>query len=192
MYEFDPSLVKFIADKGDEDWPEIVPDTDITKLTRWMDEEGFINSTSFALRVDGLNRGEEDTALGLSVVFPLLVVKNVADPVGGGWFVNRIYFKDRKLRDFAWNILYTTSASRWIDSYFAFGWEWDQDQFGVTESDVMTEAGIKMRFNMNATPLRFLTALGTDFWGVRFGLKNKGFLNWNQLGYAIEIGAGSF
>ena len=57
----------------------------------------------------------------------------------------------------------------------------------------MTETGIKMRFNLNHTPLRFLTALGTDFWGLRFGLKSKGFLNWEgPLGYAIEVGAGSF
>ena len=50
-----------------------------------------------------------------------------ADPVGGGWFVNRIYLKDVKLRDLSWNLLYTTSASPWFDGYFAVGWEWDKD-----------------------------------------------------------------
>ena len=145
--EFDPKLVHFIADKGDEDWPEIVPNTDIHKLTRWMDEEGFINSVGVSLRYDGLNEGDRDKTIGISVVFPLLVIKNVADPVGGGWFVNRIYLKDKKLRDIAWNILYTTSASRWFDSYFAFGWEWDRDEENVLHTDQMTEAGIKLRFN---------------------------------------------
>jgi hypothetical protein len=188
----DPHLVPFIADKGDEDWPEVVPDTDLTHFTRWMDEDKFINSVTLSLRFDGLNYGSRDKTVGLSVIFPLLVVKNVADPVGGGWFVNRIYLKDRKLRDLSWNILYTTSASRWFDGYFAFGWEWDKDDEGTLHTDQMTETGVKFRFNMNATPLSFLTALGTDFWGVRLGVKNKGFFNWEQIGYAIEIGAGSF
>ena len=190
--EFDPHLVHFIADKGDEDWPEIVPDTDIYGLTRWMDEEGVINSYSISFRFDGLNHGDRKETAGISMVFPLLVVKNVADPVSGGWFVNRIYFKDKKLRDFAWNLLYTPSASRWVDGYAAWGWEWDKDEDGTTHTDQMTEAGIKMRFNMNATPLKFLTVLGTDFWGVRLGMKNKGFLNWESIGYALEVGAGSF
>ena len=32
----------------------------------------------------------------------------------------------------------------------------------------------------------------TDFWGIRMGIKNFGFAPWTQIGYAIEIGAGSF
>jgi hypothetical protein len=189
---YDPNLTHFIADKGDEDWPEIVHNTDVNKFGRWLDEDQFINSYCLSVRFDGLNYGSRDKTIGLSLVFPLLVVKNVADPVGGGWFVNRVYVKDYHLRDIAWNIIYTTSASRWIDGYFAFGWEWDEDDEGVVHTDQMTEAGIKMRFNMNATPLRFLSALGTDFWGIRMGVKNKGFFNWESIGYAFEFGAGSF
>jgi hypothetical protein len=189
---YDPHLTHFISDKGSEDWPEIVSDTDFNKFGRWLDEDKFINSYSLSLRIDGLNYGSRDKTLGLSLVFPLLVVKNVADPVGGGWFVNRVYLKDYKLRDIAWNLMYTTSASRWIDGYFAFGWEWDRDDDRVLHTDQMTEAGIKMRFNLNATRLRFLSVLGTDFWGVRMGIKNKGFFNWESIGYAIEFGAGSF
>jgi len=190
--EFDPHLVHFIADKGSEDWPEIVPNTDIHKLTRWMDEEGFINSVGVSLRYDGLNEGDRDKTVGISVTFPLLVVKNVADPVSGGWFVNRIYLKDKKLRDISWNIIYTTSASRWFDTYFAYGWEWDRDEEDVLHTDQMTEAGVKLRFNLGTTPLKFLTALGTDFWGIRAGVKNKGIFNWSEMGYALEFGAGSF
>lgn len=189
---YDPSLTHFIADKGDENWPEVVPNTDFHKFGRWLDEDQFINSYSLSLRLEGLNYGSRTNTLGLSLVFPLLVVKNVADPVGGGWFVNRIYLKDQKLRDISWNVMYTSSASRWFDGYFAMGWEWDKDDEGNLHTDQMTEAGIKMRFNMNATPLRFLTVLGTDFWGFRIGMKNKGFLNWESIGYAMEFGAGSF
>jgi hypothetical protein len=189
---YDPHLTHFIADKGDEDWPEIVEQTDFNKFGRWLDEDQFINSYCLSLRFEGQNYGSRDNTVGLSFIFPLLIVKNVADPVGGGWFVNRIYVKDKKWRDFSWNLLYTTSASRWIDGYFAMGWEWDKDDAGNLHTDQMTEAGIKMRFNMNATPLKFLTVLGTDFWGVRVGVKNKGFMNWESIGYAIEVGAGSF
>lgn len=189
---YDPHLTHFIADKGSEDWPEIVENTDLNKFGKWLDEDQFAKSITLSFRMDGLNYGSRDATAGLSVVMPLLIFKNVMDPVGGGWFMNRVYFKDYHLRDIAWNILYAPSASRWIDGYYAFGVEWDRDDDRVLHTDVMTEAGIKMRFNMNATPLKFLTVLGTDFWGVRFGLKNKGFFDWNQLGYAIEVGAGSF
>ena len=188
----DPKLVPFIADKGDEDWPQIVPDTDMTSFTRWLDDDSFINSVSVSARFDGLNHGSRDKTFGISVIFPLLVVKNVSDPVGGGWFVNRVYFKDKKLRDISWNLLYSTSASRWLDGYFAMGWEWDKDDEGNLHTDQMTETGIKLRFNLGHTPLGFLKSLGTDFWGVRFGVKSKGFFNWEQIGYAIEVGAGSF
>ncbi len=162
----------------------------IRAVTRWMDEERFINSLSISYRYDGLNYGSRDHTGGLSVMFPLLVVKNISDPIAGGWFVNRIYLKDYRLRDVAWNIVYTPSASRWVDGYFAFGVEWDKDDFGDIHTDMMTETGVKFRLNMSHTPLGFLSALGTDFWGVRVGVKNKGFFNWDSLGYAIEVGAG--
>jgi len=101
-----------------------------------------------------------------------------------------MYFKDKNLRDFAWNIVYTPSASRWVDGYFAIGAEWDKDDFDEVHSAWMTETGVKFRLNMSHTPLSFLSVLGTDFWGVRVGVKNKGLFNWESLGYAIEVGAG--
>jgi len=186
----EPTLLHFVADKGDEDWPEVLEANDLHAVIRWMDEERFINSLSLAYRVDGLNHGSRDVTGGLSLAFPLLVIKNVSDPVAGGWFVNRIYFKDKKLRDFAWNLLYTSSASRWVDGYFAIGWEWDDDDLGETHTDMMTETGVKFRLNMSHTPLKFLSKLGTSFWGVRVGVKNKGIFNWESLGYAVEVGAG--
>jgi len=189
---YDPHLTHFIADKGDENWPEVVEDTDFNKFGRWLDEDKFINSYTLSVRFQGQNYGSRTNVAGLSMIFPLLVVKNVADPVGGGWFVNRVFAVDKNLRDIGWNILYTTSASRWVDGYFALGWEWDKDDEGNLHTDQMTEFGLKLRFNMGATPLKFLTKLGTDFWGVRMGVMSKGFFNWESLGYAIEIGAGSF
>ena len=55
----------------------------------------------------------------------------------------------------------------------------------------MTETGVKFRFNIAHSPVSFLSKL-TDFWGVRFGIRYIGYKNFNQLGYAIEIGAGTF
>lgn len=186
----EPTLLHFIDDKGDEDWPEVLAANDLRAVTRWMDEERFINSLSIAYRYDGLNYGSRESTGGLSFIFPLLVIKNVSDPIAGGWFINRIYLKDKRLRDLSWNLLYTTSASRWVDGYFAVGWEWDKDDVGDIHTDMMTETGVKFRLNMAHTPLKFLSKLGTDFWGVRVGVKNKGIFNWDSIGYAVEFGAG--
>ncbi|RKZ18602.1 hypothetical protein DRQ50_03840 [bacterium] len=176
---YDPALERFV-DKGDENWPEVEDFDGSKKFEQWAETEDFLKSISFAFRYDG--------DPGVSFAFPLLVVKSVSDPIGGGWLVNRIYFKDHGLRDFSYNMLYTTSASRWIDAYFAFGWEWDDDGTHTT-THTMTETGIKMRFIMGATPLGFLSKL-TDFWGVRLGVKNLGIWDWEHIGYVVEVGAG--
>ncbi len=55
----------------------------------------------------------------------------------------------------------------------------------------MTETGFKFRFNVAHSPVKFLSKL-TDFWGFRVGIRYLGFGNFHQIGYAIEIGAGSF
>ena len=112
-------------------------------------------------------------------------------PVSSGWLVHRIYFKDHELRDFAWNLLYTSSASRWIDGYFAVGAEWDDDGEKTTVRG-MTETGLKFRGNIKTSPMRFLTKLGPDFWGLRVGIKYLGVWDFEQLGYALEFGAGSW
>jgi len=178
----DPHIVHFV-DKGYDDWPEETSDTSLKDVGRWLEEEDFVKSLSIAYRYDGLS--------GISFVFPLLILKNVEDPVGGGWLLNRIILKDKKMRDFSWNLLYTTSASRWIDGYFTLGWEWDNDGTSTT-SHFMTETGVKIRGNLSHSPFRFLSKLGTDFWGLRLGLRSWGFAGFDKLGYIVEIGAGTF
>lgn len=187
----EPDLYHFIADKGNPNWPKQQPHTELTRFQRWISETGaFVKSLSVALRADG--------DLGISVIFPLFIVKHLQEPLGGGWFVNRIYFKDKDLRDFAWTVLYTTSASRWMDGYLSAGFEWDEDWDEITlPQDVeigrnfVLETGVKLRANLGNTPLRFLTKL-TDFWGLRLGIKNTGFINIDKLTYVVEIGAGSW
>jgi hypothetical protein len=184
----DADLVHYIADKGRPDWPEVVPDTDLAKFERWLHDESWAKSWSLAVR--GAN-GD----IGFSLSFPLLIFKNVQDPLGGGWFVHRIYFQGRKLEDFGWLINYSPSASRWVDGYLAAGFE----SHSVVENDVktskhywVTESGVKFRFDLQRTPLRFFRKLGTTFWGFRAGVQVRGVWSFDHIGFVFEFGAGSW
>lgn len=178
----DPKIVHFV-DKGYDEWPELWDDTSIRDVGRWLEEENFVKSLSIALRIDN--------DVGVSFVFPLLIVKGVNEPVGGGWLVNRLILKDVDLRDVIYNVLYTPSASRWIDAYFALGVEFDQRDDGSSRTMFNSETGLKFRFNIAHSPFKFLTRL-TDFWGFRFGVRYVGFGSFSEIGYAVEIGAGTF
>jgi hypothetical protein len=59
-----------------------------------------------------------------------------------------------------------------------------------TNTDFVLETGIKFRALLSHTPLKFLTNL-TDFWGIRFGVKNKEFFDIKSLQYVVEFGAGT-
>ncbi len=182
----EPALVHFIADKGSPDWPDQIRPQSLKQYASWLDRESFAKSISAALYMDG--------NYGLSVSFPFFVVKNLEDPMAGGFVTQRMTFSDKGLRDFTWMANYSSSASRWIDSYIAGGVEWDDedDPSGsgtTTRSDVVIETGIKFRSTVQHTPLEFMSKL-TDFWGLRFGVRNNGFFEIDRLRYVIEIGAG--
>jgi hypothetical protein len=183
-----PDLKPYIADKGDPNWPEVVADTDIKRFDTWLGDESFAKSWAVSFRADG--------DLGVSLAFPLLIVKNVQEPLAGGWLVNRLYLKDTKLRDFGWLLHYTTSASRWVDGYIAAGWERDvvDEADGSTRARnlFVTETGVKLRVNIHHTPLKLLAKLGTDFWGLRVGIRTVDLWDFDQIGYVIEFGAGSW
>lgn len=180
----EPKLYPFIADKGDPNWPEEVLDTNIKQFERWVMEGGSLaKSFSIALRADG--------DLGISVIFPLFIVKHFEEPLGGGYLVHRVYIKDTRLRDFAWTLLYTRSASRWVDGYFSAGYEKDVVDVPTgteTHRDFVLETGMKFRVGMPVAAIRKIT----DFWGIRLGIKNTGFINIDKLTYVIEFGSGSW
>lgn len=179
---FDPNLRRFV-DKGHPVWPELEADSGARDLARWFESESFVKSLSVAARFDN--------EVGISFAFPLLIVKNVNEPFAGGWLMNRVYLKDEKFRDAAWNILYSPSASRRVDGYLAAGVERDRGDDGHAVTRFMSEAGVKFRFDVRTTPLKLLTSL-TDFWGLRAGIRYVGFGDFEELGYAVEVGAGAF
>ena len=41
-------------------------------------------------------------------------------------------------------------------------------------------------------PLKFLAKLGTDFWGLRVGIRTVDLWDFDQIGYVLEFGAGSW
>ena len=178
-------LVNFIADKGSPDWPTVEEVSALSDLAGWVDAKSFVKSVSIAYRYDGQGRG------GMSVTFPLFVIRPYSEPMGGGWINNRVYFKDYNWRDVGWQLQYTASASRWVDPYFSAGAEWDRRDGGSLVTYGVVEQGVKFRVNMIHSPLKFLAKI-TDFWGLRMGLKARGLFPVSDWNYVVEFGAGTF
>jgi hypothetical protein len=185
-----PDLVRFIADKGDPGWPAVEDVSSFSALVEWSDAESFVKSVSVSLMADG--------DLGVAVILPFFIVKTLEDPVAGGYICQRVYFKDKRLRDIGWMLHYTPSASRWVDGYFSAGAEWDWydvdsgngDQTKL-RTDFVLETGIRFRANLAHSPLSFMSFLA-DFWGVRAGLRNYGAFEIERLTYVVEIGSGTW
>lgn len=158
------------------------------EFERWWSDELVQKSFAISFRADG--------DLGFSFVFPFFIIKNLEDPMTGGFLVHRVYLKDQGLRDFGWMVMYAPSASRWLDTYLAAGAERDRepdpaDPDGplISDWDFVMETGLKFRANITKSPLKFLKFL-TDFMGIRVGIKNRGFFDINNLTYVFEFGAG--
>ena len=166
--------------------PDITDNATMQKLENWWETNQFIKSIGIMARYNN--------SFGFSVSFPLLIVKNVETPLIGGWIVNRIYAQGDKLNDIGYNLLVTPSASRFMDPYLAAGIEINTETDALTGSkkyktDAVLETGLKFRANVKFTPLKFLSSI-TDFWGLRVGIKNKGFRSIREITYVFEFGAG--
>ncbi len=183
--EGDPLLVHKMEEKEEVDWPDQSEIGTVKEFYKWSDAGLALKSFAISLRADG--------DLGFSFVFPLFILKNFEDPLTGGFIVNRMYLKDQGLRDFGWQLMYTPSASRWVDTYFAAGAEWDTEDVTadstVSRTDFVLETGVKFRVNITKSPLKFLSFL-TEFMGFRAGIINRGFFTIDRLGYVLEFGAG--
>ncbi|MBS1517499.1 MAG: hypothetical protein JSS91_05375 [Bacteroidetes bacterium] len=188
MAKGDKLLYHDIESYSMESWP--IVESKQKDIFSWFESEQVIKSIGISYRNDnGTN--------GLSFTFPLLIVKNVETPIIGGWIVNRIYLQNRDFTDFGYNILLTPSASGFLDTYFSAGLEVNKltikDSLNIEKSKIKTdfamELGFKIRANVNYSPLKFLNVL-SDFWGVRIGIKNKGFSSIKSMNYIFEVGAG--
>jgi len=188
----DALLHEKMAEKEKVNWPELEEVSSVEQANRWVGTGLALKSFSISLRADG--------DLGLSFVFPFFIVKNLEDPMTGGWLVHRMYLTDKNLRDFGWQIMYAPSASRWFDTYIGAGFELDKEDINppptdpdapttTLDADFVLETGFKLRVNITKSPLKFLSFL-TEFMGIRAGIKNKGFFDINRLTYVLEFGAG--
>ena len=184
----DKTLKKDMEGYSQDLWPVVIYKG--RELFRWFKAGQVISSVGISYRFDnGLN--------GFSVTLPLLIVKNVEAPIIGGWIVNRFYMQGKNLDNLGYDILYTPSASRFLDSYVSAGVEFEDinttDSNNVTTSSLDTyfvmELGVKLRANVRYSPLKFLGFI-SDFWGIRLGMKNKGFSKISDINYIFEVGAG--
>ena len=183
----DHALHHLLEDKYDAAAPIEQSLSDAKAWAKSVEEGAVLKSLSIAFRV------EEE--LGLVWVFPLLIFKHLQEPMTGGYLLHRMYLQGSSPKDFGWMLLYTPSASRWLDTYISMGGEHlvTADSLGTKDGrwDFVMETGLKFRVNMTYTPLKFLTVF-TDYWGLRIGLKYRGFVDVNRVNYVLEFGAGSF
>jgi len=183
----DHLLAHLMTDKVVNNWPAVEGLNDAKGWGKALNDGAVIKSLSIAYRNDGDG--------GVVWSFPFFVVKHLEDPMTGGYILQRMYVRGPHLRDFGWTALYTPSASRWLDSYISAGAEnlHTTDTTGTIVGNwaFVMETGIKFRVNINETPLKALHIL-TDYWGLRAGIKYRGAMNINRLGYVLEFGAGSF
>ena len=171
--KIESKLDRFMKDKKPHVWPNISRVSGNASISQWIQEEKSYNSLSLAYRWDDAQR--------VSLAFPLLFFKNIEAPKTGGWVYNKLYifdFKDvvnnvpalefEKL--LGHQITYSSSASRWIDTYIGMGYEvYDANpEKGVRDYKTffVSEVGVKIRLNVERTALQFLRHLGTDFWGT--------------------------
>jgi hypothetical protein len=180
------TLEHFIEDKGYPDWPDANETDAFETLRREMFDEGFLSSYGYGYRYDGID--------ALTVTCPLFLTRNFEAPVIGGWFVNRLYMNLGLFKsDFkVWGhqITYTPSASRWLDLYVGAGYEVRDVGNDVNKTRFVYEAGNKFRANVMHSPLKFLRYLGSDFWGVRLGVRAAGYPGIDDLSFIVEVGAG--
>ena len=180
----DHQLAHLMDNKAIPNWPT---ETAVKNVAKSLDEGAVLKSLSIAARADG--------DFGVSWSFPFFIVKHLEDPMTGGYILQRMYATGGNHHTFGWTALYTPSASRWLDTYLAAGGErayyLDATGANVPSWDFVFETGLKFRVNINETPLKKLSFF-TDYWGIRLGLRNRGFFDVEHLTYVLEVGAGSF
>lgn len=177
----DPQLKHKIEEKDAPNWPGVTNSPTFKPMIAALAEGRELKPFSAAYRIDGQQ--------GIALSFPLLVLKNVPEPLTGGYLVNRLFVRGSKPVDFGWQIMYTPSASRWFDQYLSAGVDVTrtiEDDVSKTETVFAAETGFKFRFR---APVRALEAV-MPFWGVRMGVRSRGALDIDGLTFIFEFGGG--
>lgn len=178
----DEKLRHKIQEKETPKWPVVTSSQALRPMFAVMAEGRELKPFSVAYRVDGQQ--------GVAISFPLLVLKNVPEPLTGGYLVNRFFVRGSKPVDFGWQVMYTPSASRWFDQYLAAGVDVtrtiEDDGTDLTKSVFAAETGFKFRFR---APVRALEGL-MPFWGIRMGVRSRGALDIDGLTFIFEFGGG--
>lgn len=187
----DKKLSRMVKSKKPKHWPRIHGNVKFNKNTKVEKENVLRNKVGISWRFPGFEYS-----------VPLLFVRHVEAPMTGGWFYHKLYtssekqfgINDTRVTDFGHQIRHSTSASRWLDTYVGMGYELISDLEDSNYNDLIfvSEIGIKIRLNITVTPLKFLKILGTDYWGLSLGWKNRGFSAFESGGFVIAIGAGAF
>lgn len=131
-----------------------------------------------------------------TITFPLLLIKNIEPYILEGWLVHRLSFYQWPFRwpfynayipNIQYSLLYTPSASRFLDPYISGGLEYAEK----VKPGYVFETGLKFRFNTRCPILQYW---GKDFLGIRLGIKYKVSKNAviNSLNMIFEIGLGPF
>ena len=182
--ESDALLQQKMEEKEQLKWPLLVKNATFEELKDWLGGWSFLKSLAFSTRIDG--------GRGTSFAFPFFIVKSLGVSLTGGYVVHRVY-TNNGLRDRAWTLMYTPSASRWIDEYFSAGIERnvqrDEAKRKKIETNFVVETGIKLRLNLTKSSSKIRNFFA-DYWGFRFGVKNTGFGDIDRLNYVFEIGGG--
>jgi hypothetical protein len=184
----DEALHHLMANQEEPGWPRLGRINDVRQFGKFVEEGAAVKSLSISAYADG--------DFGFSFVFPFFVVAHLNEPMTGGYLLQRMILKDNGLHDFSWMLLYMPSASRWLDTYLSAGYEKDTYDVPGTDStatvrDFAFETGVKFRVNVQHSPAKFMSVL-TPYWGLRLGIKYRGFWSVDRLTYVIEFGAGSF
>lgn len=178
----DPQLRTKIEEKETPTWPLVTNPPTLKPMIAALAEGRELKPFSLAYRTDGMQ--------GIAVSFPLLVLKNVPEPLTGGYLVNRLFIRGQQPVDFGWQIMYTPSASRWFDQYLGAGVDVtrtdEEDGTRLTEATFAAETGFKFRFR---APLKALEGL-MPFWGIRMGVRSRGALDIDGLTFIFEFGGG--
>ncbi|NNE25372.1 MAG: hypothetical protein HKN09_00890 [Saprospiraceae bacterium] len=185
----DKKLAKMINGKKPKLWPRTHYNTKVHKIAR-IERENILRNKI----------GVTYSFPGFEFSVPLLLIKHVPAPMTGGWLYHKLYLTEQRINIYdaqpvnilGHQIRHSNSASRWLDNYIGFGYEFISNDNGVDEIKFVSEIGLKIRLNLAVTPLKFLRFLGTDYWGLSMGWRNRGFNNFEGGSFVLTLGAGAF